>query len=56
MDLSTKFHADGTVTVWNVYIQMWLRTGCPSDRLLATLGHGEVDKIRAHISKEKINV
>ena len=31
----TTFHRDGTMTIWDVYTQSWVRTPDPSDKLLA---------------------
>lgn len=44
---ATKFHRDGTVTIWNVYEQGWVRlaAGKISDRLLATLSEAERKRI-----------
>lgn len=44
----TKFHRDGTVTVWNVYTQQWERTGRPSDRVLASLESKERERVIRH--------
>jgi DNA invertase Pin-like site-specific DNA recombinase len=46
---ATKFHRDGTVTVWNVYRQGWERTAAADvdDRILASLSEAE----RARIAK-----
>lgn len=30
------FHRDGSVTVWNVYTQSWVRTSRPSDQILSS--------------------
>jgi hypothetical protein len=45
---STTFHRDGTVTVWDVYSQSWLRTRRPSDRILASLNGKERDRVIRH--------
>jgi hypothetical protein len=44
----TKFHRDGSITVWNVYTQSWERTSRPSDRVLASLEPKERDRVRRH--------
>lgn len=44
----TKFHRDGTVTVWNVYAQSWERTSSPSDAVLASLTPRERDRVMRH--------
>ena len=44
----STFHRDGSVTVWDVHNQGWIRTSNPSDRLLATLSSEEREKIEAH--------
>ena len=45
----TKFHRDGTVTIWNVYAQAWQRHQADliADSVLATLSDSE----RARIAK-----
>lgn len=48
----TQFHRDGTVTVWDVYSQRWLRTRNPSVQLLASLGSEERERIIKHCEKE----
>ena len=52
---STKFHRDGTFTIWNVYEQRWVRLRNPSDRLLATLSEKEREKINAIRARTKEN-
>lgn len=44
----TTYHRDGSVTVWDVYRQGWLRTESPSDDVLASLSPEEREKIIAH--------
>lgn len=44
---ATTFHRDGTVTVWDVYTQSWVRTSRPSDRILASLS-SERDRVIRH--------
>ena len=44
----SKFHRDGSVTVWDCENQGWIRTSHPSDRLLASLGREEREKIEVH--------
>jgi hypothetical protein len=46
----TKYHTDGSVTVWNVYHQTWLRCqpSALSDRVLASLSSEERAKVLAH--------
>ena len=45
---ATTFHRDGSVTVWNVFTQQWLRTSWPSDRVLASLGESERARVIRH--------
>lgn len=45
---ATKFHRNGSVTVWNVYTQQWLRTDKPSDRILASLDPKERERVIRH--------
>ena len=44
----STFHRDGTVTVWDVYSQSWLRTRRPSDRVLASLDERERNRVIKH--------
>lgn len=48
---NVKCHRDGTVTVWDVYSQQWLRTDRPSDRVLAALGREDRDRVQKHLSR-----
>ena len=48
----TTFHRDGTITVWNVYTQQWLRTSQPSDAVLASLDSRERDRVIRHCDIE----
>ena len=48
---STKYHRDGTVTVWDVYAQQWTRTAAPSDEVLASLGAKERERVRRHVAQ-----
>ena len=45
----TKYHADGTVTVWNCLINQWQTLSAISDELSATLNDEERAKIAAHL-------
>lgn len=49
----TTYHRDGSVTIWNVYTQSWLRTSRPSDRLLSSLMFEERERVTRHISKQR---
>jgi len=44
----TTFHRDGTVTIWDVYTQSWLRTSRPRDEVLASCSPQERDRIIRH--------
>lgn len=44
----TTYHRDGTVTLWDVYRQQWIRTGQPRDEVLASLGHEERERVIRH--------
>ena len=46
----SKFHRDGSVTVWDCLNQGWVRTSSPSDSLLASLGADERAKVISHTS------
>ena len=54
MTTKTKFHRDGTFTVWNVFTQQWERTSKPSDRVLASLPKPERKRIFAAQIKQKL--
>jgi hypothetical protein len=46
----TKFHKDGTITIWNIYLQQWERHQAdqiPND-VLASVGDIERDRIYNH--------
>lgn len=50
---ATRFHRDGTVTVWNVYTQQWdMRTSRPSDSVLASLSREERERVIKHLKLE----
>ena len=48
INLKTKFHRDGSVTIWNVYRQQWVRTSASAvtAETLATLTDAERNRIR----------
>ena len=43
----SKFHHDGSVTLWNVYQQRWqrIRASRISDEILASLSRGERSRV-----------
>ena len=46
----TKYHRDGTITIWNIYLQQWERRQAdqiPSD-VLASVGNIERERIYKH--------
>ena len=45
----TRYHRDGSVTLWHVYSQTWVRTATVSDQTLATLGQEDRERILRHI-------
>lgn len=52
---NTKFHRDGSVTVWNVYEQAWARYDRTyynqvPDRVLATLEPSERNRVLRHLA------
>ncbi len=49
----TTYHRDGTVTVFNVYSQLWERLGSVPDRVLASLDDDERQRIIRHTKEEK---
>ena len=44
----TTYHRDGTVTIWDVYQQSWVRGFQLRDELLASLNDGERDRVLRH--------
>lgn len=44
----TTYHKDGSVTLWNVFTQQWLRTRRPSDEVLASLPKEERRRVMRH--------
>lgn len=44
---ATTFHRDGTVTVWDVHQQQWVRTSRPSDQILASCS-SDRERIKRH--------
>lgn len=42
------YHRDRTVTLWDVYTQSWIRTGRPSDQILASLNASERRRVIRH--------
>ncbi len=46
------FHADGTVTFWDVYTQQWVRTGSPSNDELASLDSKTRARVVAHTGSD----
>ncbi len=50
----TRYHRDGSVTVWDVYSQCWLvRVTRLSDAVLASLSHDERTRVLRHISRPR---
>ena len=47
----TKFHRDGSITLWDVYTQAWERTSRPSDRQLAAMPEGERERAIRHTGR-----
>jgi transcriptional regulator with XRE-family HTH domain len=51
----TRYHRDGTVTVWDVYAQRWIRHACDvEDRVLAAVSAAERARIIAHTKAERM--
>ena len=46
--VNTRFHRDGTVTLWDVYAQRWERYRTVPDRVLASLTHAERERVLRH--------
>jgi hypothetical protein len=49
----TKFHKDGTITIWNIYLQQWERRQADQipDDVLASVGNIERERIYKHARK-----
>jgi hypothetical protein len=47
----TKFHADGTVTLWSVQCQSWQRLSNVSNETLASLPAAERQMVIEHLAK-----
>ena len=54
MGTKTKFHRDGSVTVWDVYCQQWVRTFRPVDYVLASLPSKVRDRVMQHCAMEEV--
>jgi hypothetical protein len=52
----TKYHRDGTVTVWDVYQQSWLRCQMDAvpDEVLASLSVEERDRMAARVAARRL--
>ena len=44
----TTYHRDGSVTIWDIYLQQWKRTAQPSDRVFESLSHKDRERIMRH--------
>ena len=44
----TTYHRDGSVTLWDVYRQQWMRYSAVPDSVLASLCASERWKVMAH--------
>lgn len=47
---ATKFHRDGTVTLWSVQCQSWQRLSNVSEETLATLSAAERERVVRHLA------
>lgn len=47
---ATKFHRDGTVTLWSVQCQSWQRLSNVSDETLASLPAAERHRVIRHLA------
>ena len=45
------YHRDGSVTLWDVYLQNWVRTSRPSDQVYASLSTEERARVTRHVEK-----
>jgi hypothetical protein len=43
------YHRDGTVRLWDVFSQSWVRTADPNDQLLDGLPRAELDRIKRYL-------
>ncbi len=50
------YHRDGTITLWEVYSQEWVRTANPTDEQLRGLPAAEIDRIRRFLRKPSIGI
>ncbi|HET9376699.1 MAG TPA: hypothetical protein VFO40_17120 [Chthoniobacterales bacterium] len=50
------YHRDGTITLWEVYSQEWVRTANPTDEHLSGLPAAEIDRIRRFLRKPSIEI
>jgi hypothetical protein len=48
----SRYHRDGSVTLWNVYTQTWERGFTFEDRVLASLSVEDRAKVQKHFAKE----
>jgi hypothetical protein len=48
------YHRDGTVTLWSVYQQSWVRTGHVSDEELAARDERERARIIRHTARQTV--
>jgi hypothetical protein len=46
------YHRDGTVSLWDVSSQTWVRTDNPSDQLLDGLPRAEIDRVWRYLQNE----
>ena len=55
-NLQSTFHRDNSVTIWNVYTQVWERYGLThiSDRILASLSANDRKRIETKLKKNKV--
>lgn len=47
----TTYHRDGSVTLWDVYQQQWVRSSAFSDEVYASLGAGERARVLRHTAR-----
>ena len=47
----TKFHRDGSITLWDVYTQAWERTSRPSNAQLAAMPSNDRDRAIRHTAR-----
>ena len=51
MTYGIRTHRDGSVTIWDVYAQQWVRTFSPGDAQLASLDPAARARVMRHLER-----